>query len=190
MSDPDLSNLSANGAAANGTAEDAAAEPQAAPAAEAASPVESLAAECARLERERNEINDRCLRLVAEFDNFRKRSEREKVEAIEYGSTDALKAMLPILDDFERALKTDSTDVEYARGMGLIYQRMSDALKKLGLEPIETAGQPFDPNLHYAIDRVEDPDIEQDTIAAEYQRGYTFKGRLLRAAMVRVAVKG
>lgn len=190
MSDPDLSNVSVNGPAANGTAEEAPAEAQAAPADEAASQLEALAAECSRLERERSEINDRYLRLAAEFDNFRKRSEREKCEAIEYGSTDALKAMLPVLDDFERALKTDCTDPEYARGMGLIYQRMADALKKLGLEPIETEAQPFDPNLHYAIDRVEHPDIEHDTVAAEYQRGYTFKGRLLRAAMVRVAVKG
>lgn len=155
-----------------------------------APPATDAAAQLEALERERAEINDRYLRLVAEFDNFRKRSEREKSEAIEFGSTDALKAMLPILDDFERALKTDTADVEYARGMSLIYQRMADSLKKLGLEPIEAENQPFDPNLHYAIDRVESPDIEVDTVAAEYQRGYTFKGRLLRAAMVRVAVKG
>lgn len=188
MSDPDLSNVPANGA--GGATEEPSTEAPSVPAAEAPSPIEALAAECARLEGERSEINDRYLRLVAEFDNFRKRSEREKAEAIEYGSTDALKAMLPILDDFERALKTECADAEYARGMGLICQRMSDALKKLGLDPIQTAGQPFDPNLHYAIDRVEDPAVEQDMIAAEYQRGYTFKGRLLRAAMVRVAVKG
>jgi molecular chaperone GrpE len=177
MSDPDLPIAPEPGEACQPDA------PPAPSAAEVAALLESL-------ERERAEINDRYLRLVAEFDNFRKRSEREKSEAFEFGSTDALKAMLPILDDFERALKTDSTDLEYARGMNLIYQRMADALKKLGLEPIETENQPFDPNLHYAIDRVEDPNIEVDTIAAEYQRGYTFKGRLLRAAMVRVAVKG
>lgn len=190
MSDPDLSNVSAQGAPAAAGGEDTPPELQPAEAADPATQVDLLTAECGRLEQERTEINERYLRLAAEFDNFRKRSEREKAEAIEYGSTDALKAMLPILDDFERALKTDCADPEYARGMGLIYQRMSDALKKLGLEPIAAEGQPFDPNLHYAIDRLEDPNVEQDTVAAEYQRGYTFKGRLLRAAMVRVAVKG
>jgi molecular chaperone GrpE len=151
--------------------------------------LEALVAERDQLEKERNEFNERLLRLAAEFDNFRKRTERERCEYIEFASMDAVKALLPIIDDFERALKTESADAEFARGMGLIYQRMGDALKKLGLEPIETEGKPFDPNLHHAIDRVEVEDLLEDTVAAEYQRGYTFKGRLLRAAMVRVAVK-
>jgi len=157
---------------------------------DAAAQLEVLAAQRDQLERDKGELNNRLLRLAAEFDNFRKRCEREKSEILEYGSENALKALLPVLDDFERALKTDATDVEYARGMNLIYQRMADAMTKLGLETIEAEGKPFDPNLHYAIDRVEDPDAEQDTVAAVYQRGYTLKGRLLRAAMVRVAVKG
>lgn len=154
-----------------------------------AAQVEALAVERDQMEKERNELNERLLRLVAEFDNFRKRTERERCEYIEFASMDAVKAMLPIVDDFERALKIESADTEYARGMGLIYQRLGEALKKLGLEPIETEGKPFDPNLHYAIDRVEVEDLLEDTVASEYQRGYTFKGRLLRAAMVRVAVK-
>ncbi len=152
--------------------------------------VETLVADRDRLEREKGEMNDRLLRMAAEFDNFRKRCEREKAEIIEYGSENALKAMLPILDDFERAIKVETADAEYARGMSLIYQRMSEALTKLGLEAIDAEGKPFDPNLHYAIDRVEDPEVEQDTVISVYQRGYTLKGRLLRAAMVRVAVKG
>ncbi|MBI4893852.1 MAG: nucleotide exchange factor GrpE [Acidobacteria bacterium] len=180
MPDPDLSTISTTDAP--GQQEPAATD--------TLLTVESLSQECARLERERTEINDRYLRLAAEFDNFRKRSDREKSEAIEYGSSDALKAMISILDDFERALKVECADAEFARGTQLIYQRMSEALTKLGLEPIAAEGQPFDPNLHYAIDRIEDPNIEIDTVAAEHQRGYTFKGRLLRPAMVRVAVKG
>ncbi len=180
MPDPDLSNASTT---------DAPAQPEAA-GADSILTVESISQECARLERERNEVNDRYLRLAAEFDNFRKRSDREKSEAVEYGASDALKAMLPILDDFERALKMECAEAEYVRGVQLIYNRMSDALAKLGLEAIQAEGQPFDPNLHYAIDRIEDPNIETDTVVAEHQRGYLFKGRLLRPAMVRVAVKG
>jgi molecular chaperone GrpE len=149
-----------------------------------------LTARCEQLEREKDELNDRMLRLAAEFDNFRRRSERERLECAEYGSTEALKALLPIVDDFARALGTECADTEYARGIALIEQRLNETLRKLGLEPIVATGQPFDPNLHYAIDRVEDPSIEVDTVASELQRGYLFKGRLLRPAMVRVAVKG
>ena len=152
--------------------------------------LERIAAERDKLERERGELADRLARLAAEFDNFRKRSERERSEYLEFAAMDAVKSLLPVLDDFERALKVETADAEYARGMALIYQRMFDALKKLGLEPIDCEGQPFDPNLHYAIDRLESDDIDVDTVAAEYQRGYNFKGRLLRPSMVRVAVKG
>jgi molecular chaperone GrpE len=96
--------------------------------------------------------------------------------------------MLPVLDDFERALKQEAADKDFQRGMELIYQRLLDALKKLGLEPINSLGQPFDPYIHQAIDRVETDEAEDETVFEEYQRGYNFKGRLLRPAMVRVAV--
>ncbi|MBI5281639.1 MAG: nucleotide exchange factor GrpE [Candidatus Solibacter usitatus] len=151
--------------------------------------IEAVAAERDRLQTEKTELSDRFARLAAEFDNFRKRTEREKCELLEYGSMDAVKAMLPVLDDLERAFKTETADVEYARGVALTQQRMADLLLKLGLEPIAAEGQPFDPNLHHGIDRVESEAVEHDTVVAEYQRGYTFKGRLLRPAMVRVAVK-
>ncbi|MCS7043701.1 MAG: nucleotide exchange factor GrpE [Bryobacteraceae bacterium] len=151
---------------------------------------ETVAAERDRLAQEKAELQDRYLRLAAEFDNFRKRTERERLEAIEYAAMGAVKALLPVLDDFERALKAQSSDADYVRGIELIYQRFSDALKKLGLEPFESEGKPFDPNYHEAIERITDPNVEQDTVVAELQRGYLFKGRLLRAALVRVAVKG
>ncbi len=93
------------------------------------------------------------------------------------------------LDDFERALKAPGADSEYAKGIELIYIRFLDTLKKLGLEPIETAGKKFDPNLHEAIARVETDEAEDQTILGEMQRGYLFKGKLLRPAWVRVAVK-
>lgn len=156
----------------------------------APSPAEQLAAERDRLAQEKAELQDRYLRLAAEFDNFRKRTERERLEAIEYAAMGAVKALLPVLDDFERALKAQSADAGYVRGVELIYQRFYDSMKKLGLEPLESEGKPFDPNYHEAIERVVDPNVEQDTVVAELQRGYLFKGRLLRAALVRVAVKG
>ena len=151
--------------------------------------LEAIAAERDRLEQENNDLNQRTLRLAAEFDNFRKRTDREKMELLEYGAEGAVRAMLPILDDFERAVKVEAAESEYSRGVNLIHQRMVEALTKLGLEAIDAEGKPFDPNLHNAIDRVESADVEEDTVAAVHQRGYTFKGRLLRAAMVRVAVK-
>jgi molecular chaperone GrpE len=97
--------------------------------------------------------------------------------------------ILPVLDDFERALKVETADREYARGVELIYQRLYESLKKLGLEPIETEGRKFDPNLHQAVERVEAEDAEDQAILGEFQRGYNFRGKLLRPAMVRVAVR-
>src|ERR1700682_2284519 len=154
----------------------------------AASP-ETVAAERDRLLEEKNDLLDRLLRRQAEFDNFRRRAEREKSEIIEYANSESVGAIVPILDDFERALKAENADSEYARGMELIYQRLADALKKLGLEPISAKGQKFDPHVHHAVDKVETDDAEEDTILDEYQRGYNFRGRLLRPAMVKVAVK-
>ncbi len=138
---------------------------------------------------ERDELKDLLLRRQAEFDNFRKRSERERSEYLQYAAMDSVKELLPILDDFERALKVEAPNSDYAKGVEMIYGRMLEAMKKLGLEPIDTAGKTFDPHLHQAIERVETKDAEDNTILGEFQRGYYFKGKLLRPAMVRVAVK-
>jgi molecular chaperone GrpE len=151
--------------------------------------LDSALNQCAQLERKAAELNDLLLRRTAEFDNFRKRTEKEKLDLCEYASEQALKAMLPILDDFERALRVETADTEYAKGIGLIYNRMFDALKKLGLEPVESLGKPFDPHYHHAIELVPAPEAEDQTVLDELLRGYVFKGRLLRAAMVRVASK-
>jgi molecular chaperone GrpE len=102
---------------------------------------------------------------------------------------DLVKDLLPILDDFERALQVETSDRGYAKGVELIYQRMYDTLKKLGLEPVEAAGKQFDPNRHQAVERVPTDEAEDQEILGEFQRGYNFKGKLLRPAMVRVAVK-
>ena len=149
----------------------------------------SVTAERDRLIEEKNDLLDRLLRRQAEFDNFRRRAERDRADVLEYANTESVRAILPILDDLERALKTETSDKEYARGMQLIYQRLSEALKKLGLEPITSKGQKFDPNLHHAVDSVETDEVEDHTILEEFQRGYNFRGRLLRPAMVKVAVE-
>lgn len=147
------------------------------------------AEELEKLRAERDDLKDLLLRRQAEFDNFRKRSERDRSDYLQYAAADMVKDLLPILDDFERALKVEAPSSDYAKGVEMIYNRMFDTLKKLGLEPIETAGKTFDPHLHQAIERVETADAEDNTVLGEFQRGYNFKGRLLRPAMVRVAVK-
>lgn len=159
------------------------------PAIDTESQLAFLAAERDRLAVEKSDLQDRLLRARAEFDNARRRAERERSEYIQFAATDLVKDLLPILDDFERALKVETADRNYAKGIELIYQRMAETLKKLGLEPIETAGRQFDPNLHQAVERVPSEEAEDQTILGEFQRGYNFKGRLLRPAMVRVAVK-
>jgi molecular chaperone GrpE len=155
---------------------------------ELAESLEAIALERDRLLSEKTELQNTLLRRMAEFDNFRKRTERERNDFFEYASADAVKALLPVLDDFERALKTPCADAEYAKGVELIYQRMFETLKKLGLEPIDTEGQTFDPNVHHAIEMVHDEEHEDQAVVEELLRGYSFKGRLLRAAMVKVAV--
>ena len=99
-----------------------------------------------------------------------------------------VREILPILDDFDRALKIETADTEYAKGVGMIYGRLFEALKKQGLEPIDTTGATFDPHLHQAIERVETKDAEDHAVLAEFQRGYNLKGKLLRPALVKVAV--
>ena len=150
--------------------------------------LESVIAERDRLIEEKNDLQDRLLRRQAEFDNFRRRADREKADIQEYANTETVRAILPIVDDLERALKVESADKEYVRGMELIYQRLYETLKKLGLEPISSEVAVFNPHIHHAVEMVDTKDHPDQTILEEYQRGYYFKGRLLRPAMVKVAV--
>jgi molecular chaperone GrpE len=151
--------------------------------------IDPVLAERDKLASEKTELNDLLLRRTAECDNLRRRAEREKMEIREYAAMDATLALLPILDDFERALKAAPVNDDYTKGMELIQQRFLDTLRKLGLEPIEAVGKPFDPKLHNAIQREERRDVDDQTILEEYQGGFNFKGRLLRPAMVKVAVR-
>jgi molecular chaperone GrpE len=151
--------------------------------------VEELTAERDRLAAENRELQDRVLRRQADYENLRRRVERERSEFTQYAAMELVRDLLPVLDDFERALRVETADKEYVKGIELKYNRFFETLKKLGLEPIETAGKPFDPNVHQAIDKVESEDAEDNTILHEHQRGYNFKGKLLRPSMVRVAVR-
>ena len=141
-----------------------------------------------RLKKEKAELQDLLQRRQAEFENYRRRVERERGELLEFASMDTIKVLLPVLDDFERALKMEGGGTEYGRGMELIYQRLYETLKKLGLEPISSDVAAFNPHIHHAVEMVDTKDHPDQTILEEYQRGYYFKGRLLRPAMVKVAV--
>jgi molecular chaperone GrpE len=149
----------------------------------------AITAERDQLVADKADLQDRLLRARAEFDNARRRVERERSDFLQFAAMDLVRDILPVLDDFERALKVETADKEYAKGVELIYNRLSETLKKMGLEPVDTTGQKFDPNLHQAVERVENHDAEDQTILGEFQRGYNFRGKLLRPAMVRVAVK-
>lgn len=142
-----------------------------------------------RLTTERNELQDLLQRRQAEFDNYRRRVERERSDFVEYAGMEIVRELLPVVDDFERALKADTGSKEYAKGVELIYQRLLDILKKSGLEPIDTEGKTFDPHLHQAVEKVQTEDAEDHAILGEFQRGYHYKGKLLRPSMVRVAVR-
>ncbi len=149
----------------------------------------ALTEERDRLLLERNELSDRLARRAAEFDNYRKRIERERADLAQYAGMNTVGDLLPVLDDFERAVRVDTSDRVYAKGVELIHQRFFDVLKKLGLEPIPAEGQLFDPNIHQAIEMVETEDAPDQSILGEYASGYNFKGKMLRPAMVKVAVR-
>jgi molecular chaperone GrpE len=142
-----------------------------------------------QLAAEKAEYKDRMLRTLADFDNFRRRAERDRSEYVQFAAMEIVRDLIPVLDDFERALKVETPDAEYAKGVELIYQRLLDTLKKAGLEPIDATGKPFDPNRQQAVDRVHTDEFEDQTVLEEYQSGYNFKGKLLRPAMVKVAVR-
>ena len=150
----------------------------------AAQPAEAVDA----LRAERDELKEILVRRQAEFDNFRKRTEREKAEFLQFAGMDIVRDLLPVLDDFDRALQVECASPQYVKGVEMIHNRMFESMKKLGLEPIETAGAMFDPNFHQAVERVETANAKDGAVLGEFQRGYMFKGKLLRPTMVRVAV--
>jgi len=158
------------------------------PTIESASRASVEGSELQRLKVERDTLIDRLARLQAEFENARKRTAREQQDFRDYALNDAIKALLPILDSFERALHTSSeSKSEFRGGIELIYKQLQDALQKLGLRPVPAKGEPFDPHLHEAIEMVDTSDAPDHQVLEELQRGYKLKDRLLRPSMVKVA---
>ena len=158
----------------------------------AASPVGKVVevgavSETEKLKAERDALLDRLARLQAEFDNSRKRAVREQQEFREFAAADVIKNFLPTLDSFERALKANADASDFRNGVELIYRQFQDALQKVGVQPIVAMGQPFDPRIHEAIEMVDTTDVPDHHVLDELQRGYKYKERLLRPAMVRVA---
>ena len=136
------------------------------------------------------ELTDRLKRSLAEFDNFRKRTEKEKAAMFDMGAKTILEKLLPTIDNFERALNTvPETDEAkaYAEGMDMIYRQLLKNLEDAGAKPMNCAGQPFDPNLHNAVMHVDDESLGENVVAEEFQKGYFYKDTVLRHSMVKVA---
>jgi molecular chaperone GrpE len=147
----------------------------------------ALGTELQRLRAERDSLLDRLARAQAEFENARRRAAKEQQEFRDYAAVDVIKPLLPVIDSFERALGAKSGAADFRGGIELIYKQLQDALAKLGVRPVPAVGEPFDPHYHEAIEMVETADAPDHEVLEELQRGYKFKDRLLRPAMVKVA---
>ena len=156
-------------------------------AAEAAESAEDLQKKVETLAAALQEKDNRLKRLQADFENFRRRTSKEREEIGNVVTQELLKNLLPIVDNFDRAMATGQQDGKaFQKGVEMIYTQLGETLKNAGLEPIETEGQKFDPNFHQAVMRVENPDLDDDTIAQELQKGYIVKGKVIRPSMVQV----
>lgn len=153
----------------------------------AAGEVAGIDSELQKLKAERDSLLDRLARAQAEFENARRRAAKEQQEYRDYAAADAIKPLLPVLDSFERALQVKSEPGDFRSGVELIYKQLQDALAKMGVRAIPARGEPFDPHVHEAIEMVETSDAADHEVLEELQRGYKFKDRLLRPAMVKVA---
>ncbi len=148
---------------------------------------DEAAVQLEKLTADLKEKEDRVLRLQADFENFRRRTSKEKEELSAVVTQGILKDMLPLLDNFERAMAAEAKDGEaFQKGVEMIFTQFTEILKKNGLEHIEVEGQKFDPNFHQAVMRVQNADMEDDDIAQELQKGYMVKGRVIRPSMVQV----
>jgi len=135
------------------------------------------------------ELEDRVMRQMAEFDNFRKRTEKEKTMMFETGARSVIEKILPVVDNFERGLATvpeDEAGKPFADGMNMIYKQLIDELAKMEVLPIEAVGQEFNPDLHNAVMQVESDEFESGCVAQELQKGYTYRGTVVRHSMVSV----
>ena len=140
-----------------------------------------------KFEQQIEELTDRLKRSMAEFDNYRKRTEKEKSSMYIIGAKDIVEKMLPIVDNFERGLAQAPEDDPFAEGMKMIYKQMMTAFDEMGVKPIEAVGKDFDPNLHNAVMHVEDESVGENIVVEEFQKGYTYKDFVVRHSMVKVA---
>lgn len=173
----------AGDAAAEQAAEDAGAEAGDAGGEQAQDP----AAELEALKKQLAEGAERMKRLQADFENFRRRTRQEKEELSNLVVQDFIKELLPMLDNFDRAMAAEATDAaKFQQGVEMIYNQLTEILKNKGMELIDTKDAKFDPNFHQAVMRVENPDLEDEAIAMELQKGYMVKGKVIRPSMVQV----
>ena len=140
-----------------------------------------------KFEQQIEDLTDRLKRSMAEFDNYRKRTEKEKSSMYIIGARDIVEKMLPIMDNFERGLAQAPEDDPFAEGMKMIYKQMITAFDEMGVKPIEAVGKEFDPNLHNAVMHVEDESVGENIVVEEFQKGYTYKDFVVRHSMVKVA---
>jgi molecular chaperone GrpE len=143
-----------------------------------------------KLKEQVSELNDKLLRQMAEFENFRKRSEKEKDSMHENGARSVIEKLLPVVDNFERGMGTltdEDKETAFAKGMEMIYKQLMDELDKMDVKPIDAAGKEFDPNLHNAVMHVDDESLGENVVVEELQKGYTYRGTVVRHSMVKVA---
>ena len=136
------------------------------------------------------ELTDKLTRQMAEFDNFRKRTEKEKSQMYEIGAKDIIEKILPVVDNFERgldAVKEEDKEDPFVQGMDKVYKHLLTTLEGIEVKPIEAVGQPFDPNFHNAVMHVEDENFGENIVAEEFQKGYTYRDSVVRHSMVKVA---
>jgi len=150
---------------------------------------EPQVAELQALRQERDNLYDRLLRKQAEFDNYKKRIDRERSEFVQYASAELMKELLNSLDSFDLAIRNAKTDEQTLKGFELIYKQLLDTMGRFGLKAIEAKGQLFDPNFHQAVSTTPTDEVPENTILDEMRKGYLLNGRLLRPAMVSVATK-
>lgn len=141
-----------------------------------------------KLSEEKEEIFERMLRIQAEYENYKKRTEKERIKERKYKAEDLAKELLPVLDNFERALQTEQTEETKGimEGITMVYNQLLDAMKSQGIEAIEAEGKPFDPNFHHAVMQTEDENEASNIVIEELQKGYILNDRVIRPSMVKV----
>lgn len=144
--------------------------------------------QASKLEDALSEANDKYLRLFADYDNYRKRTSKEKTEIYQNASADCIEKLLPVIDSFERSLDSECTDENFKNGMQMIFNQMKEFLTKMNVTEIDALGAEFDPNIHNAISQQDGTDYAADHVCAVYQKGYMLGDKLIRPAMVAVAV--